>query len=567
EANHFTPERVKLLTAIADGMGVLLENAKLQEEVRSELEHGRRRIEAYQAAAHKLALGETPTGGLQEFVDMARELLEARYGVLAVWDSDSQGMTWLASGLPPDERQHLEIPQEGVDPLNLVKNGGKGTRLSDISLHPKSIGLPSSCPPVRNFLGVPIIFKGRHSGTFYFADKEGNAGFSAEDERLLGLFAVLAGVHLENASLYEEVADERTTLAATLAGMTEGLVATDPGGMISYYNQAAEKLLGFTPGEAIGRSIQEALGIESSDFDTRETLDALLEMLRDGIDGPAFVELAMLRPEPCQLSMTVFPIPRSSGPAKTGLVVRDVTQERDLERRRNAFVSVASHELRTPMTTILGFTELLLSQDPPEDIRRQWLERIHRDSYRLAGIVDDMLNVSRIQSGKLAVTSETLSLHILLEDVVAETRPKASNHEIVVDVLSDVPPVMADRQKLSQVLVNLLENAIKYSPRGGLITISALHDSERQRVVVAVSDQGVGIAPNDQEHLFTTFHRIPSSETEMVGGTGLGLYIVKGLVELMQGEVWLESELGKGSTFLFSLPTVEVAALALKAFS
>ncbi|MCH7493033.1 HAMP domain-containing histidine kinase [Patescibacteria group bacterium] len=268
----------------------------------------------------------------------------------------------------------------------------------------------------------------------------------------------------------------------------------------------------------------------------------------------AVVEMVMLRPERCRLSMTIFPITNSPETRMTGLVVRDVTQEREMEQRRNAFISLASHELRTPMTSILGFTELLLDREPPKPLRREWLDRILRDSIRLNAVVDDLLDVSRIQSGKAPVNQEELSLQSLAEEQLSTFVPRTTKHKFVMDFPPDLPSIVGDHQKLGQVLTNLLENAIKYSPNGGQIRISAYLDLDRKRVVTAISDQGIGIAADDQSALFTTFCRIYRPETGNVSGTGLGLYIVKGLVELMNGEVWLDSELGKGSTFFFSTP-------------
>ena len=225
-----------------------------------------------------------------------------------------------------------------------------------------------------------------------------------------------------------------------------------------------------------------------------------------------------------------------------------ITLGQELERRRDTFVSIASHELRTPMTTILGFSELLLSRNPPEATRREWLERIHLHSKRLADIVDNLLNVSRIQSGKLAVNLEQLPLSVVIEEVVGAARTTTEIHEFMVDISPDTPKVVADRDKLAEILTNLLSNAVKYSPGGGQITVSARLQPGKDRVVVAVADQGLGISRRDREHLFTTFHRIRRPETDGISGTGLGLYIVKELAGLMRGEVWLKSQLGKGST-------------------
>ena len=566
QTGHFTPERVHLLSHIADEIGALLENSRLYQEIGSELEQGRRRLAAFQTAASRLSLGARPENGLRQLVDVARELIEADSGALVVWDDDGRITTGLASGQPGTQRGTVRGWDLGQGLLGLIRDGGRSIRISDLSTHPRAAGFQPGHPPMARFLGAPININGGYRGALYLTRREARPEFTPDDDRLLCLFAVLVGIHLENAGLYEQVTRERSTLAAVQASMTEGLVVIDHQGRIVYFNQAAEKLLGLDPQSAQGRPVHEALGVISPDFETKETLDSLLEMLRTGVDGPIIVELALLRPERCQLSLAVFPIPGGSADCMTGMVVRDVTQERTLERRRDAFVSIASHELRTPMTGIMGFAELLLNRDPPDEVRREWLGRIHRDSRRLAAIVDDLLDVSRIQSGRLVLKRGNVALRPLIEEEVARVRATTGIHEFRVEVPPDLPGVSADEHKLAQVLANLLDNAVKYSPQGGLITVSARHDQVEQRVVTSIADQGIGIDPADQEELFASFRRISQPETEAVGGTGLGLYIVKGLVELMQGEVWVESDVGKGSTFRFSIPLLpqdEPAAPAL----
>ena len=262
----------------------------------------------------------------------------------------------------------------------------------------------------------------------------------------------------------------------------------------------------------------------------------------------------MARPQRRHLEVTAFPIPGAPGHSMTGLLARDVTEQKELQKRRDAFVSIASHELRTPMTTIMGFSELLLNNDMPEASRREWLERIYQNSRVLSAIVDDMLDVSRIQSGKLALNMAHLELRDVVDDVLAGLRPENKLHEFLIEIPADTPKVVADREKLDQVFINLLTNAVKYSPHGGPVTISARHEGDRERVVVEVADRGIGIAPEDREQLFTAFHRIRRTETQGIRGTGLGLSIVSGLVQMMRGEVWVDSELDRGSSFFFSLP-------------
>lgn len=233
----------------------------------------------------------------------------------------------------------------------------------------------------------------------------------------------------------------------------------------------------------------------------------------------------------------------------------EVTLRQELEERRDTFVSVASHELRTPMAVIAGYSELLLNKDLPETAKRESLERIHRNSQTLVAIVDDMLNISRIHSGKLSLNLEQVAVPELVVEVVASFTPIYPQHDLRIEIDEPVPMVLADSDKLNQILTNVVDNALKYSPGGGRVTISAEYESKEGRLVIAVADQGLGIALEDQEQLFEVFHRIRRPETADIRGSGLGLYIVKEMLDLMDGNIWLKSEQGKGSTFFISIPT------------
>ena len=342
--------------------------------------------------------------------------------------------------------------------------------------------------------------------------------------------------------------------------MNEALVVVDGEGKVAYLNGSAQDLLGLTLEGAQGKSIREALGGRAGDFESPEELEALIG-LADGQGDSASIAVKLVSPKPRDLEVSSFSIPAGSNETMTGLLARDVTQERELQDRRDAFVSIASHELRTPMTSIMGFSELMLNNaSAPDASRRDWLERIHQNSQVLAAIVEDMLNVSRIQSGKLEINIEELSLDEVVREVVEGIRPDVGNRELVSEIPDETPGVFADRDKLAQVIRNLVSNAVKYSPGGEEVTIAASHEPDNERVVVEVRDRGMGISPANLDTLFSSFVRIRRPETEGIRGTGLGLSIVKGLASLIGGEVWVESELDKGSTFFFTVPTNRVEA-------
>jgi signal transduction histidine kinase len=213
------------------------------------------------------------------------------------------------------------------------------------------------------------------------------------------------------------------------------------------------------------------------------------------------------------------------------------------------------------MTTIAGFSELLLTREASPEVQRSWLNLIHQDSKHVTAIVDDMLNVARIQSGHMQLEPEGVDVLEVAREVTVGMAGMSDRHRLVVEESAEAALAIADRFKLAQVLTNLLENGIKYSPEGGDIKVRAINDPSTERLVVSVTDEGMGITQENGDRLFSTFHRIRRPETEKIRGTGLGLYIVKALVELMGGEIWLNSRINHGTTFFFSLPTVERAVV------
>ncbi|MGD9143375.1 MAG: ATP-binding protein [Dehalococcoidia bacterium] len=234
----------------------------------------------------------------------------------------------------------------------------------------------------------------------------------------------------------------------------------------------------------------------------------------------------------------------------SALLVRDVSI-------RDTFVSIASHELRTPMSSIMGYTELLLKRNPPPEIREQWLKHIIDNSRFISKIIDDLLNVSRIQTGKIALKIEGMDVSSLITKRLEIIKEINDTHRFQLNIDSHLPKLAADHDKLGQIIGNLLDNAVKYSPDGGNIVISAYPDRKKDRIIISIADKGIGISPEDQDSLFTTFHRIQRPETQAIRGSGLGLYIVKEWTEAMDGEIWLESELDKGSTFYVAFPVFD----------
>jgi len=543
----YSREELSLLSMIAAHTAVLLDDARLYQDVRSQLELGQLRLDAFRTAASRLALTEDPERALQELVDTARSLIGARHGALFVWDPEGRLVRQVLSGASTEQAAGTNGHTNGNGHKVLSSALPVGSSQTPLLLSDDFL--------TKNSLGVPIMAKDDSRGALYFLEKEHEPEFSRDDERLAGLFAAMAEVLLDNAYLYSSAEQEKRALATILFSMTEGLAILEADRKVMWWNNAMATFTSIPSQQALGQQFDQVIYQKANDLENPQELDRLCDVVVSGAEAPQVFNLMMARPERRQLSVKLFYIPSEGEKLLTGLLVRDVTQERALEERRNSFISIASHELRTPMTTIVGFTEILLTRDVPKTVAQEWLRAIHRESLRLTGIVDDMLNISRIQSGKLSLAIVKLQVSRAIEEAVTLIGATTTRHEIKVDITSEVPEVWADRDKVVQVLTNLLSNAVKYSPAGGRIVISAKHDPSKEWVVVSVADQGIGIASEVLPNLFQSFQRVARPETEGIRGAGLGLYIVKSFVEIMGGQVWVESELNKGSTFFFSLPT------------
>jgi signal transduction histidine kinase len=227
----------------------------------------------------------------------------------------------------------------------------------------------------------------------------------------------------------------------------------------------------------------------------------------------------------------------------------------ELSRLKSEFIAIASHELRTPLSTILGFSEIILDQLEDGNQHREFLTIIHDDAVQLGRLVDNLLDVSRIESGRTELQTESIDLSQTVPALLAGLSAMSSTHVVTHDIEPGSQWVLADRGKLDQIFGNLVSNAIKYSPAGGQVRVRGVRWPEGPgMLLLSVSDTGVGIPPDQIEKVFDRFHRVDSSETRGIRGTGLGLYIVKRLVELHGGNIRVESEVGNGTTVSFTLP-------------
>jgi signal transduction histidine kinase len=236
-------------------------------------------------------------------------------------------------------------------------------------------------------------------------------------------------------------------------------------------------------------------------------------------------------------------------------MIRDITRFKEIETKKSEFVSIASHELRTPLTAIKGYLSMLLDEDAgglnPTQIK--FLDRIYRSTDRLVNLVEDILSVSRIEENRLTSRPRAVDVGEVLDSLLHELDYRAQEKSVSIEIVSlNLPPVLADPGHLRQVLFNLVDNAVKYTPVGGAVTIS--FQRRKGHLITSVSDTGVGIAEDQLPKLFEKFERVNNPLSIRAGGSGLGLFITKNLVERQGGKIWVRSVPRKGSTFSFSLP-------------
>ena len=342
--------------------------------------------------------------------------------------------------------------------------------------------------------------------------------------------------------------DERNLSAAILGSMVEGVAVVDGTDRLLFSNQAFAEILGLDVAPKMGSTLVESV-----------RQPELIEAVRKVRGGPQAVHseitIGTLRQRFFAVTVASVRAAENSGAV---IVLHDITDLRKLERVRRDFVANVSHEFKTPLTAIQGFAETLLAgaMDDPQN-RIRFLQIILDHSRRLARLTDDLLELSRMDADRVNLELDRLSVSQFVQTCVETTqRPAAEkNLRVTVNLKTSLPDIAADRRRLAEVLQNLLDNAVQYTPSGGSITVSASSDGDE--VEFTVSDTGIGIPRVDQPRIFERFYRVDVARSREVGGTGLGLSIAKHLVEAHGGRIWVESEVGQGSQFHFTVPVFQ----------
>ncbi len=484
-----------------------------------------------------------PAAVLEEIVERAPELLDADAAVLRLLEGDELVLS-AASGGAAAEALDTRIPSTARLAGDAVQSRAP-VAVPDARDDQRLLQAdPVLAAGYAGYLGAPLVGpEGTVHGVLSVYTKEPRR-WSAEETETLHAFGRNASAALSSAELYQSVALDRERSAAILSNIADGIVAVDREGHVVLWNAAAAEITGVPAEEALGRTPS----------------DVLQRDLESTGDAPAGERLTSIRRggEEIWLSLTEA-VMRDPAGAVAGRIYafRDISSERVVEQMKSEFVSNVSRELRSPLTSIYGFAETLLRDDVlfEEQERSTFLGYIASEAERLTTIVDRLLSVARLDSGDLQVQLAPTDVGAVVKEVVsaAEHTLGGEGHRFVVDLPPEPLEAEADSDKLRQIVTDLVENAVKYSPDGGTVTISArrLDDS----VEVSIEDEGIGVPESERLRIFVKFYRAESAGRDLEsGGTGLGLFIAKELLAAMRGRIWVRAREGRGSSFVFTLP-------------
>jgi len=530
DAEHLLAAVGRALAAARRGQDVL----KLQAEARAGAQSLERQLHELEALAH---IGRTVTAMLDldqvltTVVESAVGLTEAEEGSLLLLDEDSGELTMRASMNFDDEfartfRLRVEDSLAGQviatgQPVILDEGAPQKIKTSYL---------------VHSLLYVPLRARGRTIGVLGVDNRKAGRTLTKEDMTVVMAMADYAAIAIENARLFNRSESERIQLETVLTQTEDGVIVVDADNRLLLINRTAAEAFGARE-PLVGRSLVETLDHPQ-----------ILALVRAPGNAPRREEIELRDGRVVNAQRT--PI-EGVGQA---VVMQDITHLKELDRIKSEFVTTVSHDLRSPLTAILGYVELIDRVGQVNDQQREFIRRVRSSVEHITALISDLLDLGRIEAG-LDSARENTPLVVLARYAVETLRNTADMRKVTLeaDLPEDLPLVNGDPIRLRQMIGNLLDNAIKYTPAGGRVGIQTA--AEADQVILRVTDTGPGISPADQPYLFDKFFRAANAPDD-VSGTGLGLSIVKSIVDSHNGRIWVDSALGKGARFTVVLPAV-----------
>ncbi|HEX7975661.1 MAG TPA: ATP-binding protein [Anaerolineales bacterium] len=486
---------------------------------------------------------------LARILTISIEMLAGQAGLIALREEHGGWTVAVSNGLPPAFLQHLDPLLASVpdheEPAHFELP--EINRLLQSLTRAASLGLLTG-------VVLPLLAHTQVVGViFIFRNYQG--GFSANDTALLQSFADQAAIAVYNARLYTQVSHEQRRMSALLDSVADGILILGSDHTIEHCNPAFARMFGM-PVEKIRGSNHEKI------IHWTQHKDGLTLEEAEGGGWPLtpnatlYVEGDLERPArlPLPVGITYAPLLSAEGSLVNIIAsVRDITRFREAEELKSTFISVVSHELKTPVALIKGYVSTLRRDDAnwERDVVQDSLAVIEEEADHLTRLIEDLLDASRLQAGALPMNFADVDLTALAQRIAERFRTQAAGHTIEVELPPSFPVIFGDEDRLGQVLSNLISNAIKYSPQGGEVRIGG--QVRPEQVVVCVSDQGPGIAAGDIPHVFDRFYRA-SDASRNTKGAGLGLYLARAVVEAHGGHIWVDPKPGAGARICFSLP-------------
>lgn len=512
---------------------------------------------------------------LRRLVQKIAMILQAEKCAIMIRDKESGDLVARAPafGMAESDLQQFRVRVEEGLTGEVFRNCNPAI-FHDASSDPRAARDFRASLRIRNGVIVPLVVEKRDDdnriedrvtiGVLSVFNKRYGGEFIEEDVRLLERLARNAASVIANAQMFQELLEEKERLVHTIESLYAGLILIGESGKVMQMNARARQIFG-VPGDPVGKLYRDVLRHDRA----LEILGAMLEAgeqacVSEEEEGRGAEEITV--PDPVTQEERIFqihPAPVRGEDSRligTAIILNDITDIRNLERMKTEFVAIAAHELRTPMTPIKGFISML-AQDEFDSFtfeeRKEYYQIIEQNVDRLNRLINDLLNVTRIERGvALQLFWEEVDLCQLAESVFEIQRgmTNTESHPLVLDAQPSHIQATVGRDQIEQILQNLVSNAIKYSPEGGEVRIIMREEPETGTVLIGVKDHGTGIPESAQNNLFKPYRRIHNPKTHNVKGTGVGLFLVKNLVEAHHGTIWVESKLGHGSTFWFRIP-------------